>query len=85
VRSTAAPGRLETSTSSPYAAEIATPSTAVSPTARQSAAAVASRTPQPATVAGISMLTSTGATRGASVPSGVSTCTARAAAQYMAT
>ena len=44
---TSAPGRLESSTRIPYAAEIATPSTAVSPTAPQSAAAVASRTPQP--------------------------------------
>ena len=61
------------------AAGIATPSPTVRPTAPQRAAAVASRTPHPATVAGMSMLSNTGATRGRSVHSGVLTPTARAA------
>ncbi len=74
-----APGRLESNTRSPYAAEIATPSTTVKPAAPQRAAAVASRTPHPATVTGMSMLSNTGATSGRSVHRGVLTPTARAA------
>ena len=74
-----APGRLDARTRKPYAAEMATPPSAVSPTKLQSPAAVASRTPHPAIDAGMTMLISTGATSGARIKVGVSTPTARAA------
>src|SRR5262249_11247445 len=83
-RSTAAPGRLETSTSAPYTTAVATPWAAVSPAAPNAHAATPSRGPNPATFAGNPMARRASNVSGTSRDSGAVEPAVRAAIRNVA-
>src|SRR5439155_4768718 len=84
INSTAAPGRLETSTSAPYTTAVATPCVAVRPAAPNAHAATPSRGPKPATLAGSPIASSASRVSGTSRDSGAVAPAVRAATRNVA-
>ncbi|GGW34752.1 hypothetical protein GCM10007157_27900 [Vreelandella hamiltonii] len=68
---TGIPGRLDSSTSTPYASEMATPCAGGMPTSIHKPAAAPSRTPHPATESGTSMESSSTGANASSSKAGI--------------